>query len=407
MRKSHLFPIFLVYFLDNISFAVVFPLFSTLILTAQFNIVPFSEDLSIRTAMLGALNASFPLALLIGAPIMGDLSDHFGRKKTFLITVAATTLGNLVTGIAIYSQNYLLLIVSRFFCGFFSGNLTLCFAAISDLSPNAKIRAKNFGNLTAVGGVGWITAIGGLSWILAMIGGGNLSLRSPSLPFWIVSAIGLFNLIILYILFPETHPVRQRLNFRLSPIFNQIIDAFRTHHLRPLFLVQFFFIFGWLFIFQWFAGYSTAHYGQPRNVTSISLTLIGLCWIFGAAVLNRYLVRYIPLKKIPLYGLILLTLLLLATSYFPRYSILIALDCLTALIVSFTSANLFNLISLTARESIQGKVMGLGQSVITAAQFAAPLVGSFTPIQNIPLLYRIAALSTMLAFVLYRSTHTR
>jgi MFS transporter, DHA1 family, tetracycline resistance protein len=402
MRKSSLFPIFLVYFLDTLSFAVVFPLFSSLILTTQFNIIPFSDSLSMRTAMLGILNASFPLALLIGAPIMGDLSDHFGRKRTFLVTVSATIIANLMTGIAIYFQTYSLLLVSRFLCGFFSGNLTLCLAAISDLSPNAKARAKHFGSLTA---------IGGLSWVLAMIAGGGLSLPelhprfSPPLPFWIVSGIGIFNLVILYFLFQETHPTKNRTRLRLSPILHHIAMAYRAETLRPLYIVQIFLVFGWLFVFQWFSGYSVVHYHRVRDITAISLSIIGIFWILGAAVLNRFLVQHFPLKKIPLYGLFLLTLLLFSTSYLTQYWVLVALDCLIALIVSLTSANIFSLISLHAPGSVQGKIMGLSQSVVTIGQFTAPVVGSFISLQNVPLLYRIAAFSTLVGFLLYQSTH--
>ncbi len=335
---------------------------------------------------------------------MGDLSDHFGRKRTFLVTVSTATIANLITGTAIYFQNYSLLLISRFLCGFFSGNLTLCLAAISDISPNAKVRAKNFGSLTAVGG---------LSWVLAMIAGGDLSLRalnpdfSPSLPFWLVSIIGLFNLVVLYFLFPETHPVKSLAKLRLSPILHHIVQAYRTERLRPLFIVQIFLMFGWLFIFQWFSGYSVAHYHRLRDITSISLSVIGLFWILGAAAVNRFLVQYFPLKKIPLYCLFLITLLLLLTSHLPRYWTLVALDCLTALLVSLTTANLFSLISLHAPESVQGSIMGLSQSVVTVGQFAAPVVGSFASLQNVPIFYCIAALSTLIAFVLYQFVYRR
>lgn len=402
MRKSSLFPIFLVYFLDTLSLAVVFPLFSSLILTTQFTIVPLSESLSTRTAMLGILNASFPLALLIGAPIMGDLSDNFGRKRTFLVTIFATIIANLISGTAIYFQNYSLLLVSRFLGGFFSSNLTLCLATISDISPNAKSRAKNFGSLTA---------IGGLSWVLAMIIGGDLSSRelnpnfSPTLPFWIVAAIGLFNLVILYFFFAETHPIRTRSKLRFSPILHHIVHAYRTERLRPLFIVQFFLMFGWFFIFQWFSGYSVVYYHRLRDITAISLSVMGLFWMLGAAALNRFFIQRFPLKKIPLYCLLLVTLLLFLTSYLLQYWTLVALDCLTALLVSLTTANLFSLISLNAPESVQGKIMGLSQSVVTVCLFAVPVVGSFTSLQNVSLYYRIAAFSALIAFVLYQSLY--
>lgn len=402
MRRTALSPIFLVYFLDTFSFAVVFPLFSSLILTTQFDIISLSENLSVRTALLGLLNASFPLALLIGAPIMGNLSDHFGRKRTFFVTILATVLGNIATALSLYSQSYILILLSRMFCGFFSGNLTLCLAAISDVSPNNKIRSKNFGSLTAVGG---------LSWVLAMLAGGDLTMPSinpsfsPSLPFWIIAGIGLLNLVILSLLFPETHRTKERLQLKFSPIFHQIFQAFRTAHLRPLFIVQCLFLFAWLFIFQWFSAYSVARYGKLRDMTAISLSLLGFFWILGAALLNRILVRSVPLKKIPLYGLAFLTTLFIINSLTRHYIALVALDCLIALIASFTFANLFNLISLSARESIQGKVLGLSQSVLTLAQFAAPVIGSMMPIENVPLIYRISALASLLALLLYRQQH--
>lgn len=404
MTKKSLFSIFLVFFLDYINLSVVFPLFSSLILSREFDIVPFSETLSTRTFMLGMLNAAFPLALLIGAPVMGSLSDHFGRRRTFLATVSAATLGNLATGIAIYLQNYTFLIFSRVFSGFFSGNLTLCLASISDISPDAKTRAKNLGSLAAVGG---------LSWLIAVLIGGDLSVRaispsfSPPFPFWIVSGIGLLNLIILYFIFPETHLIKHQV--RLGFASHQILHAIHTRHLRQLFLVQFFCVFSWMFIFQWFSAYSIEWYHLPRDVTGISLSVMSLCWVFGVTVLNRFLIRHLPLKKIPLYNLFLITLLFLLSSYFSQYVVLVALDCLKALIVSLTISNLFNLISLAASTSVQGKVLGLTQSFVTVALFAASFAGSFMPVKNVPLFYQIAALSSLIAFLLYffeqRKTH--
>jgi hypothetical protein len=93
--------------------------------------------------------------------------------------------------------------------------------------------------------------------------------------------------------------------------------------------------------------------------------------------------------------------LLTASSFVSDYFVLVSIDCLIALTVSFTAANLFNLISLSAKEAIQGKVMGLSQSVITIAQFSSPLLGSMIPVQNVPLLYRIAAMATLIALSVF------
>jgi MFS transporter, DHA1 family, tetracycline resistance protein len=394
MRKRTLLSIFLVFFLDNITFAVVFPLFSSLILTKQFNLVPITESLSNRTLLLGMLNASFPLALFIGAPIIGSFSDHFGRRRTFLATISATTLGNLATGFAIYWQNYPFLICSRLFSGFFSANLALCLAAISDISHDARTRAKNFGGLIAVMGI---------SWTIAVLIGGDLSLRalnpdfSPALPFWIVTGLGALNFIFLYFLFPETYPPAP---YRI-PIFEQIALAMKRNGLHLLYLAQFFCNFSWMFIFQWFSAYSLEWYHLPRDVTGISLSIMGLCWILGGTLVNELVIHHFSLKKIPLYSLLLLTILFLLSSFFSNYFILVALDCLKALIVSLTIANLLNFVSLAASETIQGRVMGFSQSVTTLAFFTSALTGSFTPVNEVPLFYQIAALTSAMGFFVY------
>lgn len=398
MRRK-LLPIFLVNFLDNFSFIFVFPLFAILIFTPEFKFVPFYESFSSRTTLLGLLNASFPLAVFFGAPIMGNLSDRYGRKKILFVTLLATIAANLFTALALHVQSYFLVFLSRIFCGFFSANLALCLAAISDLSHNEEIRSKNFGTLTAVSG---------LSRVLAMFAGSYISFQvvdptlSPSLCFIGVAGIGAISLIILVRYFPETHKVKEHpLNLRLSSIWNDISHAFRTRHLRSLFTVQCLFLFGWLLIFQWFTTYSIIHFELTRGVIVFSRSIVGLFWISGATLFNRYLIKHVSIRNIPRFGLILLTLLLTASSFVSDYFVLVSIDCLIALTVSFTAANLFNLISLSAKEAIQGKVMGLSQSVITIAQFSSPLFGSMIPVQNVPLLYRIAAMATLIALSVF------
>lgn len=387
------FPIFLLYFIDNFSLALVIPILSSVILDSQSHLI--TSSLFWKNINLATLGTVFPLALLFGAPLIGSISDTIGRKKSFYITITGMVLGNLLVAFAFYISHFILLVLGRLISGFFSGNTGLCLTTISDLNPDHMKRSKHFGYLTGIGGFGWLCA---------MFAGGVLTNRkfdpyfSPPLPFIIAALMGIINLIALIYLFKETHhPKKKKIKWELTEGPKKLIQVFRISKLRFLLLIQSLFLLSWMLIFQSFSSYSFLEFNSPP--TWIALCFLGLSWILGSSLINRLLIKWAPLANIPCYGLFALSLLFCIASFTHKFVSLSVFDCTAAFIASFTAANIFNLISFSASPRIQGEIMGVSQAVIAMVQIAAPIViGLF--FLHYTLIYLTASGIALCAFLL-------
>lgn len=387
-----LFPIFLLYFIDNFSLALVIPVLSSVIFDPQSHLI--TSSLYWKNISLATLGTVFPLALLFGAPLIGIISDAIGRKKSFYITITGMIVGNLLVAFSFYISFFILLVLGRLISGFFSGNTGLCLTAISDLNPDQTKRSKYFGYLTGVGGLGWLCA---------MFAGGVLAnpkfgpYFSPSLPFAMAAFMGLINLIALIYLFQETHPKEKKIHWDITTGPKKLITVFLMPKLRFLLLIQSLFLLSWMLIFQSFSSYSLLEFQTPP--TWIALCFLGLSWILGGSLINRFLIKKFSLAIIPCYGLLALSLLFCIASFTHKFVSLAVFDCVAAFIASFTAANLFNLISFSASAPIQGEIMGLSQSVIAMVQIIAPLIiGLLFPHYN--LIYLAASGVALGAFLL-------
>ena len=127
-----------VLFLDNLGLTVVYPIFTPLVLKPIYTLLPPEYPLSMRLILLGVLIASFPFAQFIAGPFIGHIADLKGRKFAFTLALIGEGIGFLLTGLSIQMMNYPFLIFSRLFTGFFAGNMTICLAAISDITPDEK-----------------------------------------------------------------------------------------------------------------------------------------------------------------------------------------------------------------------------------------------------------------------------
>ncbi|MBY0530292.1 MAG: MFS transporter [Rhabdochlamydiaceae bacterium] len=393
MRTNSRLPIYLIYFLDNFGFAIVFPLFSTFILSSESFLLPPKYNMMMRNILYGTLSGAFPLGMFFGAPLLGNASDFWGRKRVFTITLCGICLGNLLTALSLFIGSYYFLLTSRLITGFFSGNLTLCHAALSDLSPTPKIRAKNFGMLTAIGGSSWIIAILLGKWATSAPYSFN-----PSLPFLISAAVAIFNLMLMSFLYQETSPGHTE-SFNFKKGFNSALHTLRSSKIRRLVCVLLFFSIGWLITLQWFGGFSIESF-HTNHTQLINIFLsIALCWILAASLLNRFIVNRVSLAKIPFYALLLFALLLPFFGITGNYYTFCLLNILSISASALILCNLLNLFSISAPAIAQGRILGLTQAVIAGAQFLAPQFGTFFLLGGQIRFYLYTSFLILLAFI--------
>ena len=153
----------------------------------------------------GALIACFALMQFLFAPVLGALSDRYGRRPVLLLSLAGGALDYLLAG---YAPTLWLLYLARVIGGMTASNLAVISASIADLSPPAE-RAGRYGTMNAALGIGWIAGP-------AL--GGTLGQVSPVLPFLAAAALNGVNLVLAIVLLPEPARGRVRVPVRWSQL---------------------------------------------------------------------------------------------------------------------------------------------------------------------------------------------
>ncbi len=131
-------------FVDSMSFALITPMIVAVFSTPEFvaNIPAGREEL-----LLGLTFALFPLGMFFGSAMLGDISDHWGRKRTLMFCMAGLLTAFLLMAVAVASNMPLLLIAGRLLAGFMSGTTGIGTASILDLSEDDE-KAGNIAKIT-------------------------------------------------------------------------------------------------------------------------------------------------------------------------------------------------------------------------------------------------------------------
>jgi multidrug resistance protein len=191
MKRSPLIVIFTTVFIDLVGFGIVIPVLPFYAEGTIFNATP-------RT--VGFLFASYSIMQLIFSPILGRLSDKYGRRPILFASIIGTGIGFLILG---FANTLWMLFAGRILDGITGGNISTAQAYIADVTTKEN-RAKGMGLLGAAFGLGFIfgPAIGGI-----------LSRWGIHVPFFFAAGLCFLNSILLYFTLPETvtkdHPARQ------------------------------------------------------------------------------------------------------------------------------------------------------------------------------------------------------
>ncbi len=392
-------------FLDNFGYSIVFILFAPLILNPDYGFFSAALGEGPKNALLGVVIGIFPFFLFFGAPFWGDIGDRWGRKKALLWTVLGTVFGHLITAFAIFFQSYLFLLFARAISGFLAGNISICLAILSDLSPDPKSKAKNFGILAVFMGIGWI---------LAMLVGGYLSDPSlasffnPTLPFYLAAAVTFLGFLIVQFLFVETHSPRSEVKFSLMKSMLDIRSAMKERDMRPFLYVLLIWSLGWFFAFQWFTPVSLEGFSVTQETVSSYLIVLGIGWVIGGVVLNPLLLRRFSSRILSLASILFVAFIVFICSLIQDYPVFSLLFAVSALAAPISLSNILNEISFSAPSSMQGKAMGFGQSFQALAGIIVPFAGGAIANFSIHAIYPIGAFLLLLScLILWRCKHKK
>jgi DHA1 family tetracycline resistance protein-like MFS transporter len=250
-------PILAIVLVDLMGLSIIIPLMP--LFAARFGAAPF---------LIGILQATYPLMQFIGAPILGRLSDRFGRKPILLASQLGTLAGFVLLG---FANTLWLLFLSRIIDGLSGANISTAQAAIAD-STNEKTRTQGLGLIGAAFGVGFV--LGPIiAYVVLAASGGDYRTVALTAAFF-----SLISILLTTFWFHETHhddsPETAPLK---SPFtFGAMFQALRRPTIGFLLLIMFFYQVAFGGYEQLFSLFTLTRLGMDATDTSGLFALAGI-----------------------------------------------------------------------------------------------------------------------------------
>jgi DHA1 family tetracycline resistance protein-like MFS transporter len=252
--------IFVTILLDTLALGVIIPILPKLVQSFVDN------DTASAAKIFGVFGTAWALMQFFFSPILGGLSDRFGRRPVVLLSNFGLALDYVLMALA---PSLAWLFVGRVISGITSASISTSFAYIADVTPPEK-RAAVFGKVGAAFGAGFILgpAVGGL------LGG-----MDPRLPFWVAAGLSFANTLYGFFILPESLPRERRSLFRwksANPL--GALHLLRSHRvLVGLSVANFFAQVAHVVLPSTFVLYATYRYGWDTATVGLTLAIVGVC----------------------------------------------------------------------------------------------------------------------------------
>ncbi|PAW93545.1 hypothetical protein CKK33_08580 [Mucilaginibacter sp. MD40] len=361
--------------INSMGFGIIIPL-----------LYPYGKKFGVTEQTIGLLTAAFSIAQFIATPILGSLSDKWGRKPILIISLIGTAASFVLFGLA---NSIFMLFAARVLDGLTGGNISVAQAMISDIS-SPKDRAKNFGILSSAFGFGFVIgpAIGGL-----------LSKFGMQVPFFFAAGIAVAGVFLSLLLLKETNQnknnKKQGDGFTLSSLVTVLKKPVIGTAVFTGFLLT-------MAQFTMLIGFQTFSVDQLK----LSTSQIGIFYAgFGiTGILMQLLVPAIK-KLISLQSMILLlsTLICLGAMLLTGFStgfILFAVAIgIYGLFNGLRNPMLNAIIADHNDERQRGEVMGVNQAYISIGQTLGPVTAGLATAISVHSVFFLSAFYILIALL--------
>jgi DHA1 family tetracycline resistance protein-like MFS transporter len=385
MDKRRLITVFVIVFIDLLGFGLILPLLPYY--ADRYGATPF---------VVGLLTASYAAAQLIGAPVLGRLSDRHGRRPVLLVSIAGTALGLLLLGLAellgIWLAGFLpsslsgqaqatatntlilaILFASRILDGVTGGNISVAQAYITDITDEEN-RAQ---------GLGLIGAAFGLGFIIGPAVGGALSAGERyAIPAFFAAVLAFLNWIAVYLWLPESLTDEIKAQLAKQPAkailsLTELWQAMRRPRFGPLLHVRLWYGLAFATFTGVFALYAQYRLGLDATQTGYILAYVGLLIVLVQGVAIGRLVKRFSENRLIFWAVIVLTVSLLGWAFAPNVWLLLVILAP----IAFASGVLNTVINSAITKSVYpeevGGALGVATSIESLTRVIGPATGGF------------------------------
>ena len=360
--------IMLTMLIDMVSIGLMIPVLPALVGS-------FTGSQTDQAFWYGVVIFTFGFANFFASPILGSLSDAYGRRPVMLVGFCGLAVSFIATGLA---TSLWMLILIRIVSGATQANMSVANAYVADITPPEE-RAKRFGMLGAMFGLGFI---------LGPVMGGLLGAIDLRLPFFAAGGFALLNLLYGYFVLPESLPPERRRPFDWKVAANPVKSLRGLSQLRGVGLLvaviacsglaQFVLYFTWVL-------YTTFKFGWGPLENGWSLAAVGVVTAIVQGLLLGRLLRYFSPRRLAVLGLTSSTLAYLlwgaATDGWMMFAIIFV-----NLLGATVSASIQSIISSAADPRSQGQALGAVGGLNSLMAVIAPVLGAplLTLVSDLP-----------------------
>lgn len=348
---------------NSLSFTILIPI-----------LYPYGRQFGLTDLETSFLFSIFSIAQFFATPVIGQLSDRWGRKLLLVVSLAGTVLANLMAGMAAAAW---WLFLARFLDGVTGGNNSVVQAVIADVT-DAENRARGFSLFGAAFSVGFVLGP------VVSLGAQQISLGAA---FLISAGIASLALILTVFFLPETrqHHPPQRRRFDLG--LGQLITGLTIPKIGILLLINF--LIGTTFTIFTYAF--QPYFLNVLNQTSQSLTLLFIAYGVLGVLMQTFgvprLTKQLNLLLILFLALLIRSLAFIAMPLWPNLFYFVSITIFFSVFNSLVQPIINTLISLNAKATQQGMVMGLNSSYLSISNGIGPVIAGLMIQQSRPVTY--------------------
>jgi len=375
---KNLWILVLVCIINSLGFGIIVPVLYT-----------YGKMYGLTGTTLGLLTASFSIAQFFATPVLGTLSDKWGRKPILVISLLGTCISFLMFAEA---RSLMVLFAARILDGLTGGNVSVAQAMVAD-TATAQNRAKRFGILGSSFAFGFV---------IGPLVGGSFNALSPQAPFFFAAGISLIGTLLAAFLLKETNVTTKetRSNGQYNFKFSTLITTLKRKTVGTAVFIGFILTMAQFTMIIGFQTFSVDILKISPAQMGIFLAGFGICGIIMQLCVPFFIKTFQSKKVILMLSTILCFGAMLLSGF---NSLLIPFAiclCIYGLFNGLRNPMLNAIIADNIEQNEQGKILGINQSYASIGQTLGPITAGLTALVSVHCIFFLSSFYILVAFLL-------